>query len=253
MKLIAILIFLNSSFFLCFAQIDTIGIKRNNLRTKYLVESHSIYLNWLKDTKSGMVSNISISKRDIFLRKMKGKNVIVVIQRKLNNDTNKIKFIYTVNDRENFRTYYDYLKGAEGIEAYDYRGNEIKGTDTIPQNSKLGFHLTFSQIPYCLELDLETIRALPIKKIGQKMAICFYQPGREKLPGFQPVEVIRQEQLPTSKGNKADCWIVKLTIDNDNYDLFWITKLKHEFLKLESHGLTDTFYKIKIFNENLIL
>jgi len=253
MKLFLLAILSNSIYFSCFAQIDTISIKKNNLQTKYLVESNSTYLNFMRDAKSGAVSGISLSKRGVHLQKLAGKDVIVVSQHKLNNDSSKLKFIYTVSDRLTFKTIYDYVESADGIEAYDYRGGEIVGSDTVKSNTKGGFNLKFHEIPYCLELDLETVSALPARGIGQKMAVCFYQPGREKLPKFQLIEVNGQEQLPTTNGKTSDCWVLKLTIDSEDYDLFWISKRKHEFLKLESHSLTDTFYKVKLFNKNLQL
>jgi hypothetical protein len=250
-KLLLVLLLSNSVCFSCFAQVDTISVKNNNLQTKYIVESASTYLNWAKDAKSGLVSSISISKRKVHLQTLGGKDVIVVLQHKLNNDSSKLKFIYTVSDRQTFETMYDYVQSADGVEAYDYRGGEIIGSDTVKSNTKGGFNLKFHEIPYCLELDLETVSALPIKDIGQKMAVCFYQPGREKLPKFQLIKVTGQEQLPTTNGKTSDCWVLKLTIDSEDYDLFWISKRKHEFLKLESHSPTDTFYKVKLFNQNL--
>ena len=253
MKPLLVIVVLNCICFSCFAQIDTISIKNNNLKTKYLIEGTNTYLNWMKDAKSGLVSNISISKRSVHFQTLAGKELIIVAQHKLNNDSSKIKFIYTVSDRRTFKTIYDYVESPGGIEAYDYHGNEIKGSDTVKLNTKRAFYLKFSELPYCLELDLETVSALPISGLGQKMAVCFYQPGREKIPMFHIMEVTGEQQLPTANGMKSDCWIVKLIIDNEDYDLFWISKLEHEFLKLESHSLTDTFYKLKLFNQNLQL
>ena len=252
-SLLLLIIVMNCICFSSFAQIDTISVKNNNLKTKYLIESTSTYLNWMKDAQSGLVSNISISKRSVHFQTLAGKELIVVAQHKLNNDSSKIKFIYTVSDRRTFKTIYDYVGSPGGIEAYDYHGDEIRGTDSVKLNTKRAFYLKFREIPYCLELDLETVSALPISGLGQKMAILFYQPGREKNPAFHIIEVTGQQQLPTANGMKSDCWVVKLIIDKDDYDLFWISKRKHEFLKLESHSPTDTFYKVKLFNQNLQL
>jgi len=113
MKLLLVILS-NSVYFSCSAQIDTVSIKNNNLQTKYLVQGTSTYLNWMKDTKSGLVSNISISKRSLHFQKFAGKDVIVVAQHKLNNDSSKIKFIYPVSDRLTFKTIYDYVESPGG-------------------------------------------------------------------------------------------------------------------------------------------
>lgn len=250
MKGFALFIIANMFCFACFAQVDTINIKNNNLNIANLKAGNSQYLCYLKDAKSGLVSFISISERRIYFQKINGKDAIVIIKHNFNNDTSKNKYVYTVFDRYNFKTLYDYTRRPAGVEAYNYQGDEIKGADSIKQNTKLNFFLKFKYLPYCDEDDLETLSALPVKRIGQKMAICFYQPGSEVPPRFHPVDVVGEEQLPAVNNEKVDCWVIKLSFDNENYDLSWISKLTHELLKFESHSPTDTYYKVKLFNSD---
>jgi len=230
---------------------DTISIKNNNLRMANLKEGSSKYLSWTKNSKSGRVSWISMSERVIYFKKINGRDVIIVVQHKFINDTSRNNFVYTVSDRNNFETLYDYTSNSKVIEAYDYHGYEVRGADTVKQNSRHNFSLKFTDLPYCFELDVETLRALPLKNVGQKMTMAFYQPGRSTSPKLYPVEVIGEEQLPTVRNEKVDCWVVKLTSDSENYDLSWISKSTHEYLKLESHDPEGIFYKVKLFNTDL--
>jgi hypothetical protein len=47
----------------------------------------------------------------------------------------------------------------------------------VKKNTKADFHLQFTNIPCCFELDVETLSCLPIKTKGQIMIINFYHPG----------------------------------------------------------------------------
>jgi len=234
------------------AQVDTISIKKHNLNTAFIKEGTNQYLSWIKNKTSGLISNISIWERQISLQSVKGKNVIVVTQHRYYNDSSRNKYVYTISDRNTLKTIYDFTKRpATGIEAFNYNDNEIKGDDTIPLNTKAGFNLKFSDIPYCFELDIETLSALPIKGKGQKIAINFYHPGGTVPPKYYPVDVVGEEVLTLINGQKAACWIIKLLYDNGNYDLSWITKSSHEYLKLESHNPSGTFNKVKLFNSDI--
>ncbi len=233
-----------------FAQVDTISIKNNNLQIANLKEGNSQYLCWLKDTKSGSVSAISMAERTILFQKINGKDVIVIVKHNFNNDTINNKYVYTVSDRYNFKTLYNYSKKLNVIEAYNYQGDEIKGADSIKQNTKANFLLKFKNLPYNDDLDLETLSVLPVKNIGQKMAISFYHAGSAITPKFHPVEVVGEEQLSTINNIKVDCWVIKLSFDSENYDLSWVSKSTHELLRFESRGPSDTFYKVKLFNSD---
>jgi hypothetical protein len=58
------------------------------------------------------------------------------------------------------------------------------------------------------------------------------------------------EKLSVVDGRKIDCWIIKLSYDNENYDFSWISKSGHDFFKLGSHNPTETFNKVKLFNSD---
>jgi hypothetical protein len=250
MKFFVLFIITNIFCAVSFAQIDTISIKNNNLRIANLKEGTSQYVCWLKNTRSGAVSIISMSERKVSFQKIRGEDVIVIVKHSFNNDTSANKYVYTISDRKNFKTLYDYSSKSAVIEAYNYLGDEINGADSVKQNTKLNFFLKFKDLPYSNELDLETLSALPVERIGQKMVISFYQPGNSTIPKFHPVEVVNEEELSTVNNTRVDCWVIKLSFDNENYDLSWVSKLTHELLRFESRGPTDVFYKVKLFSSD---
>lgn len=230
------------------AQVDTISIRNNNLQVNNLTEGTSQYLSWLRNTRSGLVSYISISERKVSFQKRSGKDVVVVTKRVLDNDTSKNRYVYAVCDRSSFKMLYDFAIKSNMIEAYNFHGDEITGADTVQKNTKSGFYFKFNSLPYSNELDLETISAVSVKKAGQQMAISFYQPGNTVNPTVRALNVIGSEPIKGVDNASVDCWLLKMIFDSDNYDLFWVSKKTHELLKFESWGPGVVYSKVKLFN-----
>lgn len=231
-----------------YGQVDTICIQNNTHQVNNLVEGTSQYLSWFRNTKTGQASYISVSERKVSFQKRKGSDVVVITKRLLNDDTSRNRYVFIICNRSDFRTVFDYSKKSNTIEAYDFHGNEITAADTVKLNSKFGFHFRFNEIPYNNELDLETISIVPVKKVGQQMAIRFYQPGNTSMNPVRALNVIDNELINGINNVSVDCWVLKLVFDSDNYDLFWVSKKKHEVLKFESWGPDGVYSKIKLFS-----
>jgi len=184
--------------------------------------------------------------RKVAFVKREGLDDIAVTQRRLYEDTSRNTLVYTISTRKDFQTIYDYRKDKSGIQAFDYRSDMIVGSDTIKNNNKSGFALKLPVFPYCFELDIETLSMLPIDHIHQQFAINFYHPGGSTLPQYYPVVVTSEDDLSGVNGLKIKCWVIRLAYDKDNYDISWISKEKHEFLKLESHRPGGTYNKVKL-------
>lgn len=229
-----------------FAQSDTISISKNNLRLDYLKEGTSQFITWDKNAATGTISHMIIWIRKVEFIRRNEQDEIAVTQLRYYEDTTRNTYVYTISRRSDFQTIYDYRKDRSGVQAFDYKADKIVGSDTIKNNIKSSFALNTPQLPYCFELDLETLSMLPIKHVNQSFEINFYHPGGSILPQYYPVTVIGEDALKGINGAKIKCWIIRLDYDKSNYDLSWISKDEHEFLKLESHSPTGTYNKVKL-------
>jgi hypothetical protein len=229
-----------------FAQTDTVSNSKNNLRLEYIKEGTSQFITWDKSAVTGTISRMILWERKVKFIRRDDQDEIAVTQRRLYDDTTANTFVYTVSRRADFQTIYDYRKGKSGIQSFDYKSDKIVGSDTVKNNIKNGFVLSLSEFPYCFELDLETLSMLPIKRVNQRFAINFYHPGGTVPPQYYPVTVIREDVMDGVNGVKIKCWVIRLEYDKSNYDLSWISKDQHEFLKLESHSPTGTYNKVKL-------
>ncbi len=231
---------------LSYGQTDTISIARNNLRLDYLKGGTSQFAVWSKSTLTGKVSRIILWERSVNFAQRDSRKVITVAQRRLYEDSTKNTYVFTVSDRANFQTLYDYRADKTGIQAFDYKDNRIVGADTVSKNIKAGFRLELPVLPYCFELDLETLSMLPINHTGQKFVINFYHPGGNVAPKYYPVTIMGEDNLSLVTGEKLKCWVIRLAYDDKNYDLSWISEKQHTFIKLESHSPGATFNKVRL-------
>lgn len=234
----------------CYAQVDTISVNKNNIHTEFLKEGSSQFLAWYQDPKTKFISNHGIGERTIRFAKINNRDVIIVTQHRHYNDSLTSKYVYTVSDRKNFQTLYDYtFRIQSGAEGFNYTDKAVAGADTVKNNVKSTFNYKFLDVtPFCSELNVETICSIPFNKLGQKFAISLYEPGLAYPPEYHLLEIIGNENIEAVNNTKIDCWIIKLNYDKDNYEYWWISKKRHEFLKLESFSPTGNFYKVKLFN-----
>jgi hypothetical protein len=231
-----------------YSQIDSISPEKLNIDIGKLRSQKSSYLIWRQNIKTGAVSTISIWNRSISFEKWRDRDVVVIEQMRYCNDTANDKYVFTVCDKRSFKPLYNYSKRVKtGIEAFNYSDERIYGADTLLSNTKKDFSIATTSPSFCFEVDLETLSLLPLKYVGQKMAVNFYHPGGGAPPAYYSVEVIGSENLSVSGGNEIDCWVVKLIYDNSSYDLDWIAKKTGEFIKLEGHSSSDEiFNKMKV-------
>jgi hypothetical protein len=245
-----ILILLSLIDVFCYGQVDTISVNKKNIHTEFLKEGSSQFLAWYQDPKTKFITNHGIGERTIRFVKINDRNVIIVTQHRHYNDSSTSKYVYTVSDRKTFQTLYDYtFRIQSGAEGFNYTDKGVTGADTVKNNVKASFNYTFPDVtPFCSELNVETMCSLPLKKLGQKFVFSLYEPGLAYPPEYHLVEITGSENIAAVDDTHIDCWIVKLSYDKDNYEYWWISKQRHEFLKLESFSPTGNFYKVKLFN-----
>lgn len=231
---------------LTLAQVDTIGTNQHPLLTSELTSGTRSYAVWQENERTGKITQTAIWNRTTSFEKLNGHDVVIVEQSRYYSDSINNKYVYTVSDKNTLHTIYDYTKRIRtGIEAYNYYQNEIIGADSIPDNTKTSFFLPLSDMPFCFEMDLETLGILPIKRQGQKFLINFYHPGGSIPPKYYPVEVLGSEDIYLSDYS-IPCWKIRLTYSEDSYDISWIDINTHEVLKLEGHYSETILHKSKL-------
>ncbi len=225
------------------AQIDTINAKNNKLLLQNLKEGTSNYLVYFADSLGNRTIG-DLWKRTTTFKTFKNQPAVEFKWRWVHSDT-LYAGITNICDRKTLAPIYRYgnYKG-KGILAYDFHDDFMAPSDTVQNNLALKRPKVAMTIPIISwELDLETYALLPIKKVGQKFDISFFDPN-EKAPSYHRYEVIGKEDLQLNQDTKASCWLLKANYSATNYALFWLTEKSKEVIKMKEYF--DGRYRFKV-------
>jgi hypothetical protein len=232
--------------FAAYAQIDTINAKNNKLQLQYLKAGTSDYLVYFADSL-GKRTVGDLWQRSTAFTTFKNQPVVEFKWKWLHSDT-LYASITNICDRKTLAPIYRYgdYKGR-GIMAYDYHDDFMVPSDTVKNNvalKKPKVELTIPIISW--ELDLETYALLPIKKVGQKFDISFFDPN-EKAPTYHRYEVIGKEELQLNQDTKVKCWLLKINYSADSHATFWLTEKSKEIIKMKEYFKGRYRVKVKQF------
>ncbi len=226
------------------AQVDTINAQNNKLKTANLKEGKSNYLVYFTDSLNTKRTIGDIWERSTRFENLKGKAVVRFDWKWLKGDS-LLAHIVNICDRKTLAPIYhwaDYKK--RGILAYDYKSDSMVPSDSIKNNAaKLKGAVKLDIPVISWEQDLETYSLLPIKKVGQKFDISFFDPN-EKAPGYHRYEVVGQEELTLNRDTRVKCWLLKIDYKQGSYALFWLTQKSLDVIKMKEYAQGN--YRIKV-------
>ncbi|MFI5450694.1 hypothetical protein ACHMWN_00925 [Pedobacter sp. UC225_61] len=226
------------------AQIDTINAKNNKLLLQNLKEGTNTYLVYMTDSLMAKRSIGDIWKRTTKLTTFHQQPVIEFRWEWMHADT-LLATIINICDSKTLAPIYRHgnYKGR-GIFAYDYKDDFMLPTDTVKNNLAIKKGKVQLNIPIISwELDLETYALLPIKKVGQKFDISFFDPNEAK-PSYHRYEVVGKEDLVLNNEVKTKCWLLKINYTPDSYATFWLTEKNKEVIKMKEYFKGK--YRVKV-------
>ncbi|RZL47417.1 MAG: hypothetical protein EOP00_12055 [Pedobacter sp.] len=226
------------------AQVDTVNALNNKLQLNYLKAGTSNYLVYFIDTAETKRTNGDIWQRSTSFKKIKNKQVVAFNWKWLRSDT-LFASVTNICDAKTLAPIYHYANyKGKGIIAYDYTADFMIPTDTVKNNmavKKGKVALTIPVISW--EQDLETYPTLPIKKVGQKFDISFFDPN-EKAPSYHRYEVIGKEDLALNSEVNVKCWLLKINYNADTWAIFWLTEKNRQVVKMKEYFKGQ--YRIKV-------
>ena len=226
------------------AVIDTIRLKDKRLQTAYLKLGTRHFIILSQDPQKNKVLSSSFWIRDTKIITHNGEKVFETTQHWYGNDSTDYRMIKSLNRVTDFAPIFFSETTHNRVKAYDWFSGKIKGSDTVTNNTKADFSLTFDEPNFNWNLDIETFEMLPLAQ-GRVFAINFYDAGLD--PPELIYKVTGSEPINTYNGNSIDCW--KLSTEglhdgNIYSETFWISKKYHEFLREED--FFNGMYRYKI-------
>lgn len=252
-KILLILIIFNLSPINAQTTIDTINSINNKLIVSSIKESKKEYLVYLADSNKNRINIGDIWKRTIKFDNVNGKKIIEFGWEWYIKNGKLYKTVTNLCDAKTLSPIYhktfsnstgDSRYDRElGIKAYDFVDNKMIPSDSVKDNIVAGKEAVNLDIPtLSWELDLEIFELLPIKSVGQKFAISFFDPSENK-PDYHLYEVTGKELLKLNIDTVIECWILFIKYDESNYAKFWLTQNSHEAIKMEEYF--NGFFRIK--------
>jgi hypothetical protein len=226
------------------AQVDTVNAKNNKLQLNKLKEETVDYLVYFMDSVTQKRTVGDLWRRKIQFTNFKDQPAVLFTWNWIRNDT-AYAIIVNICDRKTLAPIYRHgnYKGR-GIMAYDYREGVMVPSDTIQNNLGMKKGNTVLSIPVLSwELDMETYALLPIKKVGQKFDISFFDPN-EKAPTYHRYEVIGTENLQLNSDVKVKCWLLKINYSPTSHATFWLSEKSKEVLKMQEYF--NGKYRLKV-------
>lgn len=227
------------------AQADTISLSTKDLITANLKAGKNQYLVYIGSTKKKKIMWTAIWNRNVAFRTINGEEVIEIVQHWHSSDTSSNRYVYSTSRKKDFAPIYHKTKGKNGIEAFNFSGNEVTGSDTVSENSRKDLKVASSTSTLNWELDMEIFSTLPYKKEGQRFIINFYHPGGKTSPMYYEYKVIGSEKLILAGQRESDCWKLKIDYSPNSWAIFWIDKKSREVLKMQESWGSGYRYKVK--------
>ncbi|KAF0139971.1 MAG: hypothetical protein FD122_2872 [Stygiobacter sp.] len=225
------------------SKVDTINSSNNELLTSKLTEFSKEYLVYRADSTKSRKNIGDIWKREAKFSKFNNKEAVEFTWKWFTKDGALYKTVTNICDRKTLAPLHHlavtnkigdprYDRSA-GTKSFGYSKDEMYPDKNVADNSVLGSNPVKLNIPILSwEIDLETLPLLPIKKVGQKFAVSFFDPS-EKEAGYHLYEVTGKGKLKLNNDTQINCWLLKINYDEKNYALFWLSEKSGEVIKME--------------------
>jgi hypothetical protein len=129
-----------------------------------------------------------------------------------------------------------------------FEKDEVFVKSVHPKSRKDTSFIVKPGIPaFAFPMDMEIFSLLPIKKIGQRFMIPFYEPGRTTAAWY-PVTVTAHEDLPLTGHISVPCWVIRIDYTGSTSSAtFWINDKDRDLLKMKSCFKGRCRYKVKLY------
>lgn len=230
------------------AQVDSINITNNKLIGNYLREGKSSYVILIEDSLGRRRGPTQIWDRTLrFSQDANGQKRYNFNWKYYLKDTLYANYEATGNGVSMAPLSYRMQVGKTLQRSVVFNSNQVSvpEADRDLVRDKRFTSATLNPPAFSFPMDLEILPMLPIRKLGQVMAVAFYEPGTPS-SDYYKLTVQRKERLPITSGVTVDCWV--LVIDyGPSIGTFWISEKGREVLKAKDGFRGITRYKVKLY------
>lgn len=234
--------------FVASAQVDTVNTKTGNLVTSALKEGTASYAVYFTDSLGNRISSADIWDRSIrFSTNATGEKIYTFNWKWYSRDSLRANVTATGNAKTLTPLTHMADYGKRGTFSWQFANNVVTVAPDFRRTAKdSAFNVVLNPPGFEFPMDLEIFPLLPFKKVGQKFAIAFYEPGGPKADYYQ-LTVTGKEDLALPGNNKASCWLLRIDYRSDSYATFWIAEKTRDVLKMQEYFRGRYRYKVRLY------
>jgi hypothetical protein len=229
--------------------VDTINADNFKLNVAALKEKKTSYAVYMTDTNHNRIGTALIWERKMRFTKDAKNNALYDFEWKfymkdtliaITNATGFLNSMKPISHKSN------YFK--RGKTSYVFENNVVTVPDADKKTKKdSAFYVMLNAPAFEFPMDLELYGLLPFKKIGQKFAVAFYEPGKSNADYYNLI-VTGKENLEMPGGSFINCWELKIDYKlKGSFAVFWISDTTREVLKVEEDFPGGKSYKVRLY------
>lgn len=230
------------------AQVDSINTTNNKLIGNYLREGKSSYVILMEDSLGRRMGPTQIWDRTIqFSQDADGQKCYNFNWKYYLKDTLYANYEATGDGATMALLAHRMQVGKTLQRSVVFKGNQVSvpEADRDVVRDKRFTSATLNPPAFSFPMDLEILPMLPIRKVGQVMAVAFYEPGTPTSAYYKLI-VQRKERLPIASGVPVDCWVLVMDY-GPSTATFWISEKGRQILKAKDGFRGITRYKVRLY------
>lgn len=142
---------------------------------------------------------------------------------------------------------YDAVYTKRGSRHFVFQHNVM----TIPDSARRTpndslFQVTMQPAAFAFPMDLELLALLPFRRVGQQIAMAFYEPG-SPASAYYALRVTGRETLALPGSTRLNCWVLRIDYGPGSFATFWISDHPREVVKMKEYYRGRYRYKVKLY------
>ncbi|MBT1687276.1 hypothetical protein [Dawidia soli] len=232
-----------------FAQIDTIDTRTQKLNLAALKEGKCTYAVYMEDSLGRRLGSAALWDRSLDIRPgADGRQRHYIFnwdwyqQDTLLMHATATGLLPSLTPLTHYASY-----RKRGKVSFRFQDNVVTIPDSARRTPRAStFRVKLDPPAFEFPMDLEIFPLLPFKRVGQKFAIAFYEPGTPK-SDYYLLTVTGKEDLPLAHAGKVNCWLLRIDYGRGAYATFWITDKSREVMKMKEYYRGRYRYKVRLY------
>jgi len=229
------------------AQTDTLDAQRGGLHVKALREGKATYAVFFEDSMGKRISAADLWDRQLQLFDSAGQRWYRFSWQVWRRDSLIMDVISAGQLPLMKPLRHDAWYSGRGRKAFAFADTVVTVSEDTKRSARdSAFRVSLQPHGFIFPMDLELFPLVPFRRVGQQLAMAFYEPGTPRA-SYYPLSVTGREDLVLPGGAKVRCWLLRIDYGRGVHATFWISDKTREVLKMKEYFGGRYRYKVRLF------